>query len=280
LHKSSILDKNLNIVPFGASGDIYISGAGVARGYRNRPHENKERFLADKFFEGNRMYYTGDRGRYNRDGFVCYLGRKDHQLKIRGYRIEAGEIEQRILKFKGVENCIVASWVDNTGEVGLVGYIEARQGETVSIPEIKNYLKEALPEYMVPVCYVVMDKFPLTINGKVDRKKLPSPSYADKIDCTELRKPENELEENLIKIWESALKLHPIGTNYNFFSIGGNSLLGTIILSQIKEVFHVDIPLKLLFEKPTICELSEEIALLQLEQVSSREMEKLLSELE
>ncbi len=275
--KVYVLDKNLNPLPPGVVGDIYISGDGVARGYRNRPEETARRFLDDKFSPGLSMYATGDQGRYDRDGLIYFSGRKDSQFKIRGYRIEAEEIESQIRKFPNITNCIVLSKVDHTGEQNIVAYIEGKHGTNIDVEEVRGFVKTGLPEYMIPRYYVVLDKFPLMINGKVNRQQLPLPEVKAENSYVA---PTDEFEKQMVEIWEKTLNIQPIGIYDDFFALGGNSLMGTVIISRIKDVFHVDIPLKTIFEERNVSQLIQIVVNLQLKSLSDDDLEEMLNEIE
>ncbi|WP_331875502.1 amino acid adenylation domain-containing protein, partial [Longimicrobium sp.] len=243
-----VVDASLRPVPVGVAGELLIGGAGVARGYLGRPGLTAERFVASPFGEGC-LYRTGDRCRWLADGTVEFLGRMDQQVKIRGFRVEPGEIEAALRQDAGVAECAVVARAE-AGETRLVAYVvgEAR-GEA-----LRARLRQSLPEYMVPSAFVFMEVLPLTPNGKLDRKALPAPELAS----TEERyvAPRTPVEEVLAEIWAELLRLERVGVTENFFELGGHSLLATRVVSRIREVFGVELPLRALFEGPTVAEVA------------------------
>ena len=257
-----ILDKNLNPVPIGAAGEIYLSGDGLARGYKNRPELTFSSFIPDPFSKtpGSRMYKTGDLGRFLPDGEMEYLGRIDHQVKIRGFRIELGEIETAILSLpKSYQTVVVAKEI-KSGEKRLVAYVVSKDREILTIDELKKHLHEKLPDYMIPQYFVLLEKMPLTPNGKVNRKALPSP-VIEREGTIGLASGSNTTEEVVAGIFCEVLAVNNIGINENFFEIGGHSLLATQIVSRIKETFKINLPLSAIFESPTVEKISERIKL-------------------
>jgi amino acid adenylation domain-containing protein len=249
-----ILDGFKQPVPVGVPGELYIGGVGVARGYLNRPELTAERFVSDPFSRsfGARLYRTGDRVRYLPDGNIEYLGRMDHQVKIRGFRIELGEIESVLAGHPGVREAVVVAREDAPGDKRLVAYLTAKAGEPPNVSELRSLLQTKLPEYMVPSAFVTLDRFPLTPNGKLDRKALPMPDLAR----PELEKafvaPRTPIERVLADIWGEVLGLKQIGVHDNFFELGGHSLLATQVISRVRQAFEVDLPLRSLFESPTV----------------------------
>jgi len=256
-----ILDRYMNPVPIGVIGELYIGGAGVARGYLNRPELNKERFLADPFSGqiGARLYKTGDVARYRNDGILEYLGRVDNQVKVRGYRIELGEIEATLASDSRVKSCAVLVREDEPGNKQLVGYVVPREGRSPTAEDLRQYVKQKLPEYMAPAHFVFLDSIPLTTNGKVDRKALPAPSYEGVSAAREYVAPRTETEKALADIWAKLLKVERIGIHDDFFDLGGHSLMAMRAVSQIGEMFEVNLPLAVLLEAPTIAELAKKL---------------------
>jgi amino acid adenylation domain-containing protein len=267
-----ILDAHLRPVPVGVAGELYIGGPGVARGYLKRPELTAERFVQDPFVKetGSRMYKTGDLARWLRDGAIEFLGRNDHQVKIRGFRVELGEIEARLSEYPGVREVVVLVREDEPGNKRLVAYYATaaemdvqqtgRAPEVaVSAEQLRAYLAQKLPEYMVPAAYVRMVQLPLTINGKVDRSALPEPE-GDAYATREYEAPQGELESRLAEIWTEVLKLEPVGRHDSFFELGGHSLLATQLISKMRSRFEIDLPLKALFEQPTVAQLARLIA--------------------
>ena len=255
-----ILDGNLQPVPIGVLGEIYIGGAGVARGYLNRAELTSEQFIANPFSdEGkSRLYRTGDVARYRSDGNIEFLGRTDTQVKLRGYRIELGEVEAVLTKHATVKDCVVAlceheSW---TGKK-LVGYVAPRKYSALSVTELRSYLKEKLPEYMVPSSLVFLAELPRMANGKVDRNTLPPPHGVTHPFTREFISPRTEIEELIAQTWQEVLKIENIGIFDNFFELGGHSLLATQIVARLQEAFNKNVPLRVLFDAPTIAELAQ-----------------------
>jgi acyl-coenzyme A synthetase/AMP-(fatty) acid ligase/acyl carrier protein len=259
-----ILDACLRPMPVGATGELYIAGAGVARGYLHRPELAAERFLPDPFSPdpGGRMYRTGDLARYRGDGTIECLGRSDHQVKVRGFRIELGEIEAAMSKHPAVRQVVVADLDDATGGKRLVAYWMPEQNHPVpGIDELRGHLREKLPDYMIPSAFVQMIAFPLTPNGKIDRKSLPAPG-ADRQDLGRAyAAPQGRDEEILAEIWSQLLGRSPIGANDHFFELGGHSLLATRLVSKIREHLGVTLPLRSVFDFPILAGLAEQVRL-------------------
>lgn len=245
-----ILDNFLKPVPIGVAGDLYIAGIGLAREYLNNPQKTKESFIPDPFFENELMYYTGDRGYYSPDGNIMFLGREDNQIKIRGMRVELGEIENRIRAIEGVKECVVL--LKKFESVShLAAYITSDDA-AIDLKSIKNQLQQDLLEYMVPSYYVKLDSLFYTSSGKVDRNNLPDPSAENLLINAEYTLPQNKTEHRVLEIWKEKLKVDQIGTNDNFFELGGHSLLAVQIISKINEEFSISLPLKELFNNPSI----------------------------
>jgi len=251
-----ILDAHLQPMPIGVPGDLYVAGAGVARGYLNRPELTSEKFLADPFHPGERMYRTGDRGRFLPDGNVQFLGRLDHQVKIRGYRIEIGEIEEALARHSEVRDSAVAARQEESGDKRLVGYVVPRDGASISVTPLREFLKKTLPDYMIPSAFVFLDALPLTPNGKVDRAALPAPEQTRPGLEDAFVAPRNAVEQTVARIWGQVLGLDEVGVHDNFFELGGHSLLATLVFARLQKAFPVAPPLRALFEKPTVAELS------------------------
>jgi amino acid adenylation domain-containing protein len=250
-----LLDGEMQPVAIGLPGELYIAGDGLARGYLDRAELTAERFVANPFARGagERLYRTGDLARYREDGRIEYLGRLDHQVKIRGFRIELGEIETQLQRHPLVHECVVAANEAAAGGKRLVAYVAG--AETITASELRHYLKDKLPDYMVPQWIVKLDQLPLTANGKVDRKALPAPERADEAVAGYVA-PKTPEEELLAGIWAEVLELERVSVHDNFFERGGHSLLATQVMARVREVFKVEIPLRSLFENPTIAELS------------------------
>ncbi|MBZ5521196.1 MAG: non-ribosomal peptide synthase/polyketide synthase [Acidobacteriia bacterium] len=252
-----VLDENLEPSPVGVGGELYIAGAGLARGYLNRPELTAEKFVPDPFSQaaGERLYRTGDRARWQAKEQLEFLGRLDQQVKVRGYRIELGEIEAALLAHGGVEQAVVV--VRGTGaEQQLVGYVVGKAGtEELKPGQLRSYLKEHLPEYMVPGVMMPLAELPLTANGKVDRKALPNPEVRMELD--KYIAPRNEVEETLCGIFAEVLKLERVGVEQNFFEAGGHSLLAMQVLARVRSVLAIDLPVRALFEAPTVAGLAQ-----------------------
>ncbi len=249
-----ILDKKGNLVPVGIPGELVIGGFALARGYLNRPDITAEKFVPDPFAKvpGARVFRTGDLVRYQPDGNIQFLGRIDDQVKIRGYRVELEEVELNLRLFKGLVDVAVVAKSDNQNNKQLVAYYVPENGLHPTVNELRIFLMNNLPDYMIPSAFVQMDAFPMTQNGKVNRRALPAPNQFRALMATKYIAPRTEAEKKLANIVTQVLKIKQIGVFDNFFELGGHSLLGTQIISQLREEFQVDLPLKALFENPTI----------------------------
>jgi amino acid adenylation domain-containing protein len=256
-----ILDHALLPVPIGVSGELYIGGDGVARGYLKRPDLTSEKFVPDPFGNnGGRLYKTGDLARYRPDGNIEFLGRIDHQVKIRGFRIELGEIETRLLEHAGVHEAVVTAREDNSGNKQLIAYIVGNRDSQPDIGTLRDHLKAMLPDYMLPNAFVLLEHMPLGANGKLDRKALPAPDFCGQLQGQYV-KPRTETEEILAGIWAEVLDLGRVGIKDNFFELGGHSLLATQLISRVCRKFDIELPLKALFEAGTIEKIAEKVDL-------------------
>ena len=253
-----VLDPAQQLAPIGVAGELYVGGPGLARGYLNRPELTAERFIADPFSDesGARLYRSGDLARRTSDGELEYLGRIDHQVKLRGFRVELGEIESALCQYPGVREATVLVREDTPGDQRLVAYVVSVNGFEPS--EARKHLLGRLPEYMAPSAYVRLDALPLTPNGKVDRRALPAPAK-DRADEESYVAPRTPTEELLAALWAGVLDIDRVGTHENFFELGGHSLLATQVMSRIREAFHADLPLRALFEHPTVAGLAADI---------------------
>ncbi len=254
-----LLDENLNLVPNGVMGQLHIAGCGLARGYLHRPELTAERFIPNPFGRepGERLYRTGDLGRYLADGNIEFVGRKDEQVKIRGFRIELGEIQSVLSAQAGVAEAVVVVKEDAVGEKRLLGYVVGKVGGGLKEEELKKQLRNEMPEYMVPSFIVVLDKLPLTPNGKVDRKALPEPER--RLEREGYGAARTLTEELLVGIYQKVLKVERVGIHDNFFELGGHSLLATRLMSRVREVFKIELPLRDLFETPTVAGLGQKV---------------------
>jgi amino acid adenylation domain-containing protein len=274
-----VVDAFGGLCPAGAAGELWIGGEGVARGYLGHPELTRERFLDDPFgAPGGRVYRTGDRVRYLSDGNLEFLGRLDSQVKVRGFRIELGEIESVLEQHSGVREAAVAAREDGS-EGRLAGYVVLERDAAVSTAELRAHLKERLPAYMVPASFVVLDALPRTGSGKVDRQRLPEPGRSRGTEEGFVA-PRTPLEQSLAAIWGQLLHVERVGANDNFFDLGGHSLLATQVVSRVREAFSLELPLRALFEAPTVAGLALAIAQAQAEQASPDDLARLLEELE
>ncbi|MCC5667073.1 amino acid adenylation domain-containing protein [Nostoc sp. CHAB 5784] len=279
--KTYILDSHLNLTPVGVPGELYIGGIGVTRGYLNRPDLTAVAFIPDLFSEitGARLYKTGDRVRYLPDGNIEYLGRFDNQVKVRGFRIELGEIEALLSQYPDVQECAVVACEDMTGDKRLIAYIaplpnppnalgresdsedgvfysQQKTDRTAKSSNLRQFMANCLPGYMIPAHFVFLSALPRTPNGKIDRKALPQGEELPRPNVT----ASTPSEELLVGIWQTVLNLKSVGIEDNFFALGGDSLLVIRMIAQIQQVFGVNIPLRQVFETPTIAELARVIA--------------------
>ncbi|MCP3059808.1 non-ribosomal peptide synthase/polyketide synthase [Myxococcus sp. K38C18041901] len=257
-----VLDEGLHPVPAGVPGELYIGGVQLARGYWRRPELTAERFVADPYspVPGGRLYRTGDRARWLADGALEYLGRRDGQVKLRGFRIELGEVESVLRGQAGVREAVALVREDAPGDARLVAYVTAVPGATLEPSELRARLPRVLPEYMVPSALVLLDVLPLSPNGKVDRKALPAPLPREGDGAAPARvMARTPTEELLAGIWAEVLNLEEVGIHEDFFGLGGHSLLATRVLSRIRGAFGVELPLRRLFESPTVAKLGVEL---------------------
>jgi amino acid adenylation domain-containing protein len=245
-----VLDKQLRPVPIGVPGDLYIGGTCLAQGYLNRPELTAERFVRDPFRPEGRLYTTGDLARYFDDGVLEFLGRADFQVKIRGYRVELGEVEAAIAALPGVREVLCSAYVDASGQKALVAYVVARSGTELDETAIKNHVQAGLPDFMVPSQIMLLPAMPVSANGKVDRKALPSP--IQRALQSEYVAPRSEIEKKLVAIWEDLLKRDRIGVTDNFFALGGQSILAVMLVSRIERELGVRVPLSRVLERATI----------------------------
>ncbi|WP_409509736.1 amino acid adenylation domain-containing protein [Bacillus spizizenii] len=248
-----VLDASMNLVPIGVPGEMYISGAGVARGYWNRPGLTAEKFVHNPFAPGTIMYKTGDLAKRLRDGNLIYLGRIDEQVKIRGHRIELGEVEAAMHKVEAVQKAVVIAREEEDGLLQLCAYYVSNK--PITIAEIREQLSQELPDYMIPSHYVQLEQLPLTSNGKINRKALPAPEVSLE-QIAEYVPPGNEVESKLAALWQEVLGIHRVGIKHNFFDLGGNSIRATALAARIHKELDVNLSVKDIFKFPTIEQLA------------------------
>jgi hypothetical protein len=256
-----ILDKNLQVVPVGVPGEILIGGDGLARGYLNRPELTAEKFIPNPLSAdpNARLYRTGDLGRWLVDGTIEFLGRLDFQVKVRGHRIELGEIDCVLGKRTGVIQSVTVVREDNPGDVRLVSYVVPDADSAPGEAELREFLKQRLPDYMVPSAFVLLDQLPLTPNGKVDRKALPAPEQPRR-EAIEYVAPRTPTEQALVAIWSEVLRVKQVGIHDNFFELGGHSLLAAQAMARACTALDVSLSVRALFESPTVAGLAQVIA--------------------
>jgi len=289
-----VLDTRLERVPIGVTGELYVGGVGLGRGYLNRPELTATRFVPDPSpaSPGARLYRTGDLVRYRSDGSIEFLGRVDHQVKIRGFRIELGEIETALRAQPIVRDVIVLVREDTPQDQRLVAYVVLNKESATAADELRRALREKLPGFMIPSAFVVLDELPLTPNGKIDRKALPLPDRTRRDVAESFIAPRTPIEEMIAGIWSQVLRLEKVGVHDNFFNLGGHSLLATQVVQRVRATFNLALPLRLFFETPTVADLAAYVvrsqvseaddatlsaALAELSQLSPEEMESLLT---
>jgi acyl carrier protein len=283
-----VLDADLEPVPIGVPGELYIGGAGVVRGYLRRPQLTAERFVVDPFSgrPGDRMYRTGDRVRRLPDGVLEFLGRVDSQVKVRGHRLELGEIEVILAEHEAVREAAAAVREDRSGGKYLVAFVVAKTDPPPTAAELKAHLRGRLPAVLVPTHIGVLDVLPLTPNGKLDRNALPA--FDGPAPQTAYVAPRNPIEERLSALWAEMLGRERVGADDDFFELGGHSLLATHMAGRIRDTFGVELPLRRFFERPTVTGVADVIArrleeelirdglLSEVEAISDEEAEALL----
>jgi aspartate racemase len=260
-----ILDERLRPVPVGVTGELYIGGAGVARGYLNRPDLTAERFLPDPFSAapGARIYKTGDLARYFANGNIECRGRADHQVKIRGCRIELGEIESLLSQHPDVRESVVIAREEVPGDRILVAYLVAAEEPAISPADLRSFLKQKLPDYMIPAAFVTLDALPLTANGKVDRRALPDPGQTRSASQETYEAPRTAVESLIAEIWQDVLRVDRVGVQDNFFDLGGHSLLCLPVMTRLEKQLGVriaprDLILQTLGQLAAACEVRQE----------------------
>jgi len=277
-----VLDREMQPVPLGVAGELYIGGVGVGRGYLNRADLTGERFVPNPFSAdaGARLYRTGDLGRYLFDGTIEFLGRVDYQVKIRGNRIELGEIEAALIEHEEITDTVVVSREDEPGAQRLVAYVVPRNGHAPSVTELRQHLQQRVPDYMVPSAFVALESLPLTSSGKVDRRSLPRPDgMRPDLDMAFVA-PTDPIEETLASIWREVLGLERVGIYDDFFVSGGHSLLAAQVISRIQREFGVDLALRDFFSAPNISSLAERITEVALAAADDEKLDAMLDALE
>jgi acyl-coenzyme A synthetase/AMP-(fatty) acid ligase/acyl carrier protein len=271
--------------PVGVVGELCIGGAGVAMGYLGRPELTAERFVPDPFAAepGLRLYRTGDLGRFGQDGVIEFLGRRDQQVKVRGYRIELGEIEAALARHPAVREAVVLALGEPRGDRRLAAFVVLRaDAEAVEPEALRAFVARSLPEPMVPALLEILESLPLTPNGKVDRRALAERPLTGLVQQSAVAyvAPRNAVEERLAAVWCNLLGVEKVGVHDSFFALGGHSLLATRLVAAVREAFGVEIPLRTLFERPTLEDLALVIAEARVERADESDVERLLAELE
>ncbi len=245
----------------GGAGEVFLGGDGLARGYANDVALTAEKFVPDPFSNnpGERLYRTGDRARFLEDGSIEFLGRIDQQVKIRGYRIEPAEVSFALLRHPSIQACVVTVAQDSSAQKRLIAYTVSSDSLPLSAEELITFLRKSLPEYMIPRVFISVDKLPLTANGKIDFRKLPKPEPFSAISNETFVAPQTEVQTVLANIWSTVLGLPEIGVFDNFFDLGGHSLLATQVIARVRQSFNVELPLRALFDSPTVASFCESI---------------------
>jgi amino acid adenylation domain-containing protein len=276
-----ILDHNLSPMPVGEPGELYIGGAGLTRGYLNRPDLDAEKLVPNPFskVDGERLYRTGDLARYLPNGEIAFVGRIDTQVKIRGYRIEPDEIAAVLSQCPEISAATVVAREDTAGELRLTAYVVSPQEIVPERSKLQEFLAKRLPDYMVPSTFVRVDSLPVTPNGKIDRAALPQPLAGNIIGDRGVAAPRTVVEQRLVEIVSKLLKLEHVGVNDNFFLVGGHSLLGAQLVAKVSDLFGIEVPLRSIFDYPTVAGLSGEIERLILSKIEGMSPEDVKREL-
>ena len=256
-----VMDETMRVLPHGESGEVYLGGAGLARGYHNRPDLTAERFVPNPFSSaaGDRLYRTGDLARVLANGEIEFLGRVDEQIKIRGFRIEPNEVIAALNSFPGIQASTVVAREEQDGERRLIAYIVPASDSRIDVAGLREQLSKRLPDYMIPAVFVEIGSIPTTVNGKLDRAALPEPASADQLRDENYIAPRTLVEQRLAVLIAPLLRVERVSVDDNFFMLGGHSLLGTQLITRISQVFGVDLPLLSLFDHPTLAGMSSEI---------------------
>ena len=276
-----ILDESGNQVPIGTAGELHIGGIGVARGYRNRPQLTAQRFIPNRFNEkvSERLFRTGDRASFLPDGRIAFLGRIDEQVKVRGFRVEPNEVTATLNVHPCIQQSVVVAREVGPSDARLIGYLVLAPESHLTLSALRAFLQARLPDYMVPAIFVRLEKLPLTPNGKVDRMSLPAPDETNTLREDAYAAPRTEMEKTVAGILERLLKLEHVDVEENFFSLGGHSLLGAQLIARLRDTFGIEMPLRVVFEAPTVAELSAEIERLlvtKLQAMSEKEVLRIL----
>lgn len=277
-----ILNEKMKPVPDGESGELYIGGRGLGRGYRNRPDLTAEKFVQNPFsnVRGDRLYRSGDLARFLPNGEIAFLGRVDEQIKIRGYRIEPAEIVKALDEHPAVQASSVIAREVEPGDKRLVAYFVPQSNAKPMHAELRNFISARIPEYMIPAVFVIVDRLPLNASGKVDRTALPAPDSTNTLRDTEFVAPRTPIEERIASMLAALLDLGQVSVEDNFFLLGGHSLLGTQLIARIRDAFGIELSLKSLFDSPTAAKLSGEVESLlmaKLEAMTDDEAQRLLN---
>lgn len=275
-----LLDENRQEVGPDSTGEIAVRSRYLAQGYWDNPRATREKFLPDPAVKNGRIYLTGDLGLMASNGCLIHQGRKDFQVKIRGYRIELAEIEMALLEYEGIKEVAVAAREDSAGNMRLAAYFVASEDRGPNISDLKAFLRKKFPDYMVPAVYMELDALPLTSTGKTNRNALPPPGSARPDLKTPWVAPRNSIEKKLGKIWSEVLSVESVGIHDNFFDLGGHSLAASQVISRIIKTFRLELPLKALFNTPTIAEIALIIEDSQMKKASDEDVARMLSELE
>ena len=275
-----LLDDNGNAVGFDQIGEIAVKSRYLSSGYWGQPSLTATKFIPDQSRGGESIYLTGDLGRMSSDGCLYHLGRKDFQVKVRGYRVDVGELETALLHHDDVKEVAVVGRKDHLGNSRLVAYFVPAGKIAPSVSALRKFLSEKLPDYMIPASFIALDSLPLTPNGKINRRLLPAPDRSRPELETPMAAARNEVEKQLAQIWAEVLALDEVGIRDNFFDLGGDSLSASRIVSAVLQHFQLEIPLKALFQSPTVAEMASVITEHQDKRLNDKDLENLLSELE
>jgi acyl carrier protein len=275
-----LLDEAGTEIGFNRTGEIAVKSHYLSLGYWRKPELTQVKFKPDPQGGDQRIYLTGDLGRMAPDGCLFHLGRKDFQVKVRGYRVEVSEIEMALLEHAAVKEAAVVGREIQSGDRQLVTYFVPTREPAATVTELRNFLKDRLPDYMIPSAFVMLPALPLTPNGRVDHLALPAPEGTRPELDTPFAAPRTPIEAELAKIWADVLSLDQVGIHDNFFDLGGHSLAATRVVSQVIKQFRLDLPLQSLFQSPTVAEMAAVIDERQKNRLTEEELERILTELE